>query len=593
MINLIISNRQELYLKDSSTFAHISSSTFNSMLNVGNFSSRKIELIRDENSYNIIDSIDLIDIYLKKYVGLLASKLAQHHGINNFNFWEKCISLYLINLICNCHYFLRTFDTVFKPSEHSLRIAKIPPNPPMMGIDGIIDYEYWSISDEGREYFAGEYLRLFYPGLCEEVELIHHSPFELQLCNQDTPPKILHPKKWLLDLRSRLNDHGIQKSSRILLLNLNTDENYIRDIQKEFKSDINFIFQPSILNYSDKKSTSRNADFRSLLFDNLINNPDKLDIYILKCLKSSFPWTLLEGFKSTLFKFNRYWGKFSKLDAVVTEFSYQESALFISALELLNIKTVTISHFFPLEILYSLKLRSSLNSKFQQISRGKYTNTPSTTVGSGTIYPYEVTPKERHHSIDFLYIATDFYPFFLPKDLSTNLTGIETKSCFQIFTLNILENLPPILLRKISIKLRPLHLCGPENLAYPSDMPRLDRSIPAKNYMSKARFIVIEGLSTSFFEALASDIPVICFWPENLYFFQSEYLDYFKKLEDVGMILHDPCKVVNLLTKNEKDIITWWQDSNTKTARQEFLSMHLDFLGDFKKTLSTLLKSPS
>lgn len=561
------------------------------MLNDGKSSSCKIELIGNENAYDIINSIDLINIYLKKYVGLLADKLAQHHGINNFNFWEKCISLYLINLICNCHYFLSTLDAAFKPSEHSLRIAKIPPNPPLMGIDGIIDHEYWSISDEGREYFAGEYFRLFYPDQYEEVELINSSPFEAQLLNQNSSPKKFDPKKWLLNLNSCLNEYISQKTTRIVLLNLATDRNNIRDIQKEFKSDVSFAFQPSIVNYSDKKFTSRNMEARALLFDNLIDNPDKLDLYILNCLKSSFPWTLLEGFKSTLLKFNNYWGKFSKLAYVVTEFSYQESALFISALELLNIKIVTIPHFFPLEILYSFKLRSSLNSKLLLISRGKAGNTPPTTVGTGTIYPYEVAPIGRLCSIDFLYVSTDFYPFFLPKDLSTNLTGVDTKTCYQLFISNILENLPPILLSKISIKLRPLHLCGPENLIYPSAMPRLDRSIPAKFFMSKARFILIEGLSTSFFEALASDIPVIAFWPNNLYFFQPEYSDYFKKLEDAGLILHDASKVIDLLNKNENEIIAWWQHSNTKNARLEFLSMHLHFLGDFKHSLNNLLSS--
>jgi hypothetical protein len=98
------------------------------------------------------------------------------------------------------------------------------------------------------------------------------------------------------------------------------------------------------------------------------------------------------------------------------------------------------------------------------ISRGSQKT--SMAVGQGTFYPYKKESSNLVKPINILYISTDFYPYFIPVDSSTDDTGYDLSLTFQKFIDEFISKLPLPILEKINLKQRPAHAFKPIQLTY-------------------------------------------------------------------------------------------------------------------------------
>jgi putative transferase (TIGR04331 family) len=118
----------------------------------------------------------------------------------------------------------------------------------------------------------------------------------------------------------------------------------------------------------------------------------------------------------------------------------------------------------------------------------------------------------------------------------------------------------------------------------------LDPSLPAKAYMGRAKLVIVEGMSTSLFESLASNIPTIAFWPAELYHLGAEFEDYYSVLEEVGVVVHDPLELARQVRRVQQDPHAWWFKHDIQAARARFMDQNLHDNTQAEKVLLGMIR---
>lgn len=168
-INLIISRCKELRIDGAS--AHLYLEPFCEVED-------ESDLIQKEyaepafESYSAKHARNFVNSRVELYLPALIEVLGEIHGFKNNEFWRRSLSFYLRDLIGVTHYFFTTLEKTFDAKKHTLNIAKKPSQMAIYGTTGPDDFQYWHINDEGRELYAAEYFRTFYPGRFEEQKLV-------------------------------------------------------------------------------------------------------------------------------------------------------------------------------------------------------------------------------------------------------------------------------------------------------------------------------------------------------------------------------------------------------------------------------------
>jgi putative transferase (TIGR04331 family) len=321
------------------------------------------------------------------------------------------------------------------------------------------------------------------------------------------------------------------------------------------------------------------------------DSSDRFEQYLGRCLETSLPWSLVEGFESALSLYRKFWADFPQLKYVISENLYQQDSLPRAVCAELGVELITLPHFFPLEIFAGSRL-TGLQVQDRFIARGSRQLSKST-IGSGTVFPYRLAGNAEQKEIDTLYVATDFYAYFRSLQQSADGCGYDVYKQFKQFVGDFLEAMPRCAIEKIALKNRPSHSLNPLQLDYPSEMKLLDSSRSAKAYMSRAKLIVVEGMSTTMFEALASNIPTIAFWPADLYQLRPEFVSYFSVLEKAGIVVHDPIELAQQTQIAQQDAKTWWMSGEKQAARAQFLEENLHGQDHFEKLLLSLIRGQS
>ena len=157
--NLIVSNCTELWIEDAEKYQFLTENCRDYAIANG---------LRPEQCLGAPthmmytqDSINFIDDCLTRLLPVIAERLAQHYG-HEYSFWNRTLFFYLRDLISSAYTLFEQIESVFDPAIHELHIASLPDKAPIYGVSGTLeDAFYWGITDEGREYYAAEYFRLF------------------------------------------------------------------------------------------------------------------------------------------------------------------------------------------------------------------------------------------------------------------------------------------------------------------------------------------------------------------------------------------------------------------------------------------------
>lgn len=559
--NLIISNCAELRMDGTDYYQFLDEYCRDHALSNGLAEMQCLMTVSKKRTTQ--DSINFIKTGLERYLPVVAERLANIHH-QPIEFWRRAVFIYLRDLIGSTQTMFEQLESVFDPNKHQLHIASLPNRVPLFSIGAPQeDSLYWGVSDEGREYYAAEYFRCFYPGQFSEIalKLTIQPPVLSNKCRKVFGGGVKKLIKYLLTANNC--------QLRVLVYNIKFDRLLALKLLLSSYGKVSFFHKIPNPFENDSGHYAMDPIMRMYIAQPLIESQLKYEQYLGKCLQTSLPWCLAEGFSSSFEFYRNYWNSFPRLKYVVAEAMYQEDALPIAVAKLQGIEPLKIHHFFPLEIFSTEKI-NQLSVKDRFLCRGEK-QLSDLAIGMGTVYPYRMGEKARQTVYEILYITTDFYSYFQPLQQSADGNGYDVYKIYKKFVGDFLKELSVEISQRISLKKRiPSHPCALQ-LDYPSIMRKLDPSVPAIKYMSGANLIIVEGLSTSLFEALASDVPVIAFWPAELYHFQKQYEDYFASLEEVGIVFHDPQKLaqqVRLLYNNPN---VWWLRSETRKARAEFI----------------------
>jgi len=577
--NLVVSNCTELWIEDAEKYQFLTENCRDYAIASGVRPEQCLSVPRAMVSTH--DSINFIDDCLARLLPVIAGCLAQHHGHGD-SFWRRTLFLYLRDLIGSAYTVFEQIEAVFDPAAHTLRIASLPDRVPLYGVSATLeDGLYWGITNEGREYYAAEYFRLFYPGMLAELPLRRKgfSPPQQGKGTRSTAGAIKGAAKAILKRGgSRL---------RVMVTNAQYEQTLAKKVFLRSLGRASFHHTAPSLKSLFEASYAVDSVLRHSIAAPLTTSQNRFEQYLGRCLETSLPWSLAEGFKRSFAFYQDFWAGFPRLQYLISENLYQQDALPRAVCALQGVELVTLPHFFPLEIYATAKLnRLQVQDRF--IARGA-AQLSQLSIGSGTIFPYCLADNTEQKDIDTLYVTTDFYVYFQPLQQSADGCGYDVFNRFKLFVGAFLSTLPQAAIEKISLKKRPPPLLTSLQMDYPDAMRVLDPSRPAKTYMGRAKLIIVEGMSTSLFESLASNIPTIAFWPADLYHLGTEFEGYFSALEEAGIVVHDPRELALQVEKAQREP-QWWFNPETQAARARFIDQNLHDNAHVEKVLLSLAK---
>jgi putative transferase (TIGR04331 family) len=179
----------------------------------------------------------------------------------------------------------------------------------------------------------------------------------------------------------------------------------------------------------------------------------------------------------------------------------------------------------------------------------------------------------------------------LPYEQSADGTGERVSKIFFDFTEKLFSCIPKKIVKQISVKKRGEHVCIQIHSSYPCDVVILDSAVAAKEYMSEANLVVVEGVSTAFLESLVSDIPSLNFIPGNLYDFVESKDNYYSELIDAGIMYDDPLKLAAKIIEVQVNPADWWNSVKIQEARLSFLYKNLNSSIEGCRSLLSLAES--
>ena len=98
-----------------------------------------------------------------------------------------------------------------------------------------------------------------------------------------------------------------------------------------------------------------------------------------------------------------------------------------------------------------------------------------------------------------------------------------------------------------------------------------------------------DGLSTTFAQSMAYNIPSVCFWNKELFLIKPDYQSLVNKLIDVGIIVTNPEEVYTSMKRLYNDP-AWWYGNEVQKVRNEFIFLFAFYNENWQyKIQSTLL----
>lgn len=116
---------------------------------------------------------------------------------------------------------------------------------------------------------------------------------------------------------------------------------------------------------------------------------------------------------------------------------------------------------------------------------------------------------------------------------------------------------------------------------------------PFTDSLQSSRLYVCDHLSTTFTEALASNIPTVIFWDPVFFAIRDSARPFFDRLRLAGVVHDSPEDAATWIARVYPDVQTWWFNAETQQAvgefRDEFARTTADPLGDWLRLIRRLL----
>lgn len=500
-----------------------------------------------------------------RYVDILFLRLNAIHGVNySKKFWTRTFSLGLIRLITNLHQKFVRFEKFTGQDNFIFRILYKS----HYIIPGTFESQrnIFTATPIGREQLFSIYLKYLRPNAeYSEIEPDKKQrAVALGFLKSDAPREPTpDPSGVIMGI---MGSHFAEVYFKELAV-LSSGR-----IQRLSHSNYRELFTP-------------NQEAREFLGE-LPLNYDRFDEYFFRCIPSLFPALLLEGFSSFFNSTIKRLSKMSRLKFLVSEawLSHSEMNLFRSiANESFGVKTLYNEHnalYYPFTT-SPTKLISSFVDEYLTIG---WKSKTGAFIPTASLFPFKFEKREAQYRT--LYVS---YPMIENMTLYSSLYPTSGYSAVKHleFVESFFSMIPESILQQISYREYPKD--------YPIQVQRFDKEqllniyiqkmqkVSALKYhgesckeqMAKSNLVITDSLSTSYLEALQSNIPLICFWNPEVSILAKEHENFFSELLE-GQIVHcDPKSAATHFLSIFENPLSWWSDPKTQKHKDNWLKRNM------------------
>ena len=109
--------------------------------------------------------------------------------------------------------------------------------------------------------------------------------------------------------------------------------------------------------------------------------------------------------------------------------------------------------------------------------------------------------------------------------------------------------------------------------------------------MEESRIIVFAYDSTGILECLSLNVPIICFWRDDLNHLTEQSKVYYQWLIDAGILLHSPAAAAQQVTEIWDNVDDWWNKPIRQNARKRFCHQFAHLSRNPVRELRSILKN--
>jgi len=170
--------------------------------------------------------------------------------------------------------------------------------------------------------------------------------------------------------------------------------------------------------------------------------------------------------------------------------------------------------------------------------------------------------------------------------------GLEQEDQFRF-----VEGLPPGIQRQLTVRIKPdrADTTWSQEQRWKDRCPqvRIEKGVANLDSMIAAsRMLVCAYDSTGILEALALDIPVLCFWRGGLDHLLPSAKPYYELLIAAGIVALSPERAAASLAMHWDNIGEWWDSPTVRAARKSFCQRYANQVDNPIRTMKHLLTMP-
>ena len=516
------------------------------------------------------EEFNFVKLKFDKYSSLLSKRLNEIHSLSYSNFfWKKTLSTGFIRTISFLYESFIKYENEFNFEKYSYKFLSeesyYSPNT-FEDLRAFLSKNDWS-----NEQTFSVYLNCFFsPDKESEIK----TSITENSTNFDFNVWLHNFKRKIYLFKKRFQEEK-KDSIKTALLGCYFSKQNFNNLKEKSFDQVDEMTQ----NWSLKNSTYLFNDYARSIISEKEDDFDKFDIFFFKSLYSLFPKYLLESFEDNHHKIKSQLTKYPKLKTIISENwigDSKNSLILALAKECFDIKLITNEHncFFHIyegnysDFLVQLSdtfITLGWNSKNKKVLRG------------GSLYPFKLETNKIE--MDVLFVAggllykKPIFSSFYSNCGDSAIKSIEfNKTFFNYLDKSIIKKINYLSypIKKIST----LGIIKKEMFYNVKGLVQVKGS--ARKLMPKSRLVIIDYVSTSFIESIASDIPTIVFFDPNIKRLNKESINFFNSLIQSKIFQTNPKDAALHLNKIINNPEKWWNSWQVQKAKKDFLTENLN-----------------
>ena len=109
--------------------------------------------------------------------------------------------------------------------------------------------------------------------------------------------------------------------------------------------------------------------------------------------------------------------------------------------------------------------------------------------------------------------------------------------------------------------------------------------------MLRSQLIILDHFSTSLLEALALNIPTLCYWAPNFYTYRDSSSEIFKKMLKIEVLHENPASLTKKMKKVWNKISEWWSTPDIQEIINEFRETYVKCDPDYRLQWENAIKA--